>query len=170
MFSAFVSLVMRWDPYRDAKYKATCGLVMILPSSPIDLKCLDFNRCMANLLVEIITAYLPCGRQWQFVVSIEFYLSSQLFADHYTGSASPRLPLEQRQACAGLFAHSFIYAIQISTPMLFIWDANKLVQGCCSGTEREKERASRAFGASLLHFCAGKLCHTPTPRCHHMKC
>lgn len=147
---------------------------MMLPSSPIDLKCLDFTRCMANLLVEIITAYLPCGRQWQFVVSIEFYLSSQLFADHYTGSASPRLPLERRRPCTGLFARSFIYAIQISTPLLFIWDANKLVQGCCSGTdrgrERERERASSAFSASLLHFCAGKLYLTPTLCCHHIKC
>lgn len=119
-------------------------------------------------------SHLPCGRQWQFVVSIEFYLRSQLFADHYTESVSPRLPLERRRPCAGLFAHSFIYAIQISTPLLFIWDANKLVQGCCRGTDREKERererASSAFNASLLHFCAGKLYHTPTLCCHDIKC
>lgn len=108
---------------------------MMLPSRPIDLKCLDFTRCWANLLVEITTAYLPCGRQWQFVVSIEFHLSSQLFADHYTGSASPRLALERCRPCAGLFAHSFIYAIQISTfvhlgceqtgSRLFQWDKKR---------------------------------------------
>ena len=90
--------------------EATRALVRMFPSSPIDLKCLDFTRCMANLLVDIITAYLPCGQQLQFVLSIEFYLGSQLFADHYTGSASPRLPLERRRPCAGLFARSFIYA------------------------------------------------------------
>lgn len=151
------------------KYEAACSLVMMLPSSPINIKCLDFTRCMANLLVEITTAYLPCGRQRQFVVSIEFYLHNQLFADHYTGSASPRLPEVRRWRCAGLFAHSFIYAIQISTPLLFIWGANKLVQGCCSGTEQERE-GEKAFSASLLHFCAGKLYHTPTLCCHHIKC
>jgi len=90
---------------------------------------------MENLLVEMITAHLPCGWQRQCAVSIEFYLSGQLFADHYTGRASPRLPLQRSQACAGLFAHSFIYAIQISKPLLLVWDRNKLVQGCCSGAE-----------------------------------
>lgn len=120
---------------------------------------------MANLLVEIITTYLPCGRQRQFVVSIELYLSSQLFGDHYTGSAGPRLPLERRRHCAAVFAHSFIYAIQISTPLLFIWDANKLVQGCCSGTEQEREKDRELAGnpCQLASFlCWQALSHTHT--------
>lgn len=145
----------------------------MLPSSPIDLKCLDFTRCMANLLVEIITAYLPCGQQWQFVVSIEFYLSSQLFADHYTGSASPRLPLELRQPCAVcLLVHLFmLFKSQhrcCSFGMLTNWF--KVVAEGQNEREREMERASSTFSASLLHFCAGKLYHTPTLCCHHIKC
>lgn len=51
------------DCCREAKPLATCGLVLMLPSGPIDLKCLDSTRCEANLFVEVITAYLPCGRQ-----------------------------------------------------------------------------------------------------------
>lgn len=90
-------------------------------------------------------------------VSIEFYLGSQLFAHHYTGSASPRLLLERHWPCAGLFARSFIYATQISTPLLFIWDANKLVQGCCGGTDRKRGEIAVH---SVPHFCAGKLYHT----------
>lgn len=145
------------------KYRATCGLVLMLPRSPIDLKCLDFTRCMANLLVEITTAYLPCGRPRPFVLSIEFYRSSQLFADHYMASATPRLPLEQRWRCAGLFAHSFIYAIQIAALLLLIWDANKLVQGCCSGTEgRQTEQAMHPVPACFIFKLASSITHTHT--------
>lgn len=95
-------------------------------------KCLDFTGVWQISWLKLQQSFA----MWPTVaVSIEFYLGSQLFAHHYTGSASPRLPREQRWPCAGLFARSFIYAIQISTPLLVIWDANKLVQGCCAGTD-----------------------------------
>lgn len=137
--------------------------VHILQSHPavLDYKCLDFTGVWQISWLKLQQSFA----MWPTVaVSIEFYLGSQLFAHHYTGSASPRLPLEQHWPCAGLFARSFIYAIQISTPLLVIWDANKLVQGCCAGTDwgRVKERDGDTDERSAPHFCAGRLYHTPT--------
>lgn len=102
---------------------------------------------MTNLLVKNFNR-LFAARSTVAVCSIEFYLSSQLFADHYTESASPRLPLERCHTGAGLFAHSFIHAIQISNPPPSVWDANELVQGCCGG----RERAEGSAGARPPHF------------------
>lgn len=103
-------------------------------------------------------------------VSIEFYLGSHLFAHHYTGSASPGLPLECHWPCAGLFARSFIYAIQISTPFSSTRDANRLAQGCCGGTDREraKERDRLQCIQGPISVLASFV--TPTLCWHRVKC
>lgn len=68
------------------------------------------------------------------------------------GVQAPDCHWSRVRRCAGLFAWSFIHAIQISKPSLFVWDANKQLQGCHSGTEWAK-------GATC--FWAGMFC-----RCH----
>lgn len=139
--------------------------VILLWCHPVVLLTVSVWILLGAWQISWLKLQQPFAMWLTVAVSIEFYLGSQLFAHHYTGSASPRLLLERHWPCAGLFARSFIYATQISTPLLFIWDANKLVQGCCGGKEG---RDSCAFSASFL--CWQALSHTPTLCCHHIKC
>lgn len=52
---------------REAKYGARCGLVLMSPYSPVNyVKCLDFTRWLANLLVKITTAICHVAGCWGF--------------------------------------------------------------------------------------------------------
>lgn len=105
-----------------------------------------WGKSQSNLLLSF-----PCGMWLTLAVFTSNWILSERPAICWSLTMELK-PLDCHETRfglhSGLFTHSFIYAIHIFAPSLFIWDANKLVQGCWTGTSR----ASVARCANLLNF------------------